>query len=193
MASIHIKTVNTFELAWSDKKSGGKRNGSFYNPSNIPIGYSSIGSYGQGDYNKPTGSVVVVKENDSSSGALKHPTDFIQVYQDKGSGAGKNGSFWLPVAPEGYCAMGLLCVEGYAKPSNSTVVCLHEDLVDPGAVGTLIWDDEKTGAHEDGGFWTIVPSPGSISTGTFAGAESHDSSDAQPLNAIKLSAVQSCS
>ncbi len=157
--------------------------GSFYNPVNIPVGYNSIGSYGQGNYDEPNGSVVIVKEEEA--GALVHPTGYTMVYQDKGSGASMDGSFWMPIPPKGYVAMGLVCVEGYDAPSTGMVVCLRDDLVTEATVGNLIWDDKKSGAKMDGGFWEINSAPGSIQTGVFAGASSHDASNAAPLYGIR--------
>lgn len=186
MASIEIKTVSSFELAWWDKKSGGDMDGAFYNPTNIPIGFSSMGSYGQGNYNSPDGSVLVVKELES--GALAYPTGFNLVYNDKGSGADLDGSFWEPIPPKGYVAMGILCVRGYDQPPTTSVVCLRSNLVVPSKVGSLIWSDKGTGAKMDGSFWNVVQ-VGGIQTGLFAGASGHSSDKAAPLYGINPSAV----
>lgn len=187
MAKIKISIVNSFELAWSDKGSGGDMDGAFYNPVNIPIGFHALGSYGQSNYDSPTGSMVVVKDNVPD--VLANPVDYQLIYKDSGSGADKDGSFWLPTPPEGYVAMGILCVSGYDKPSNSSVVCLRADLADPAETGNLIWNDKGTGADSDGSFWDIDISAGSVKTGSFAGASSYDASSAKPLYGISYRAL----
>lgn len=186
MAKIEILSVNSFELAWRDKGSGADMDGAFYNPMNIPIGFNAIGSYGQGNYSTPTGSILVVKEIES--GTLAYPVDFKLIYNDKGSGADMDGSFWEPIPPKGYVAMGILCVHGYNEPAKSSVVCLRSDLVVPATVGRLIWDDKGSGADMDGGFWDIS-TVGSIQTGAFAGASNYHSSNAAPLFGINHSVI----
>ncbi|KAF2519588.1 Vps62-related protein [Flavobacterium salilacus subsp. salilacus] len=183
MAKIKISIVNSFKLAWSDKGSGGDMDGAFYNPIDIPIGFHSIGSYGQSNYGSPSGSLVVVK--DIQDNVLEHPVDYKLIYTDKGSGADMDGSFWEPIAPDGYVAMGILCVAGYNKPDNAAVVCLREDLVEEAQVGNLIWSDKGTGADKDGSFWEVNVPTGSIKTGTFAGANNQSGSGAVPLYGIK--------
>lgn len=190
MAKIKIMTTSSFELAWCDKGSGGHMDGAFYNPVDIPIDYYSIGSYGQSNYNPPSGITLLVA--DDGDEAIKHPVDYTLVYKDSGSGANMDGSFWKPVPPDGYVAMGILCVSGYDKPKKSSVVCIRKDLVLPAVVGSLIWNDAGTGANMDGGFWNIdlpIGTPG-IKTGAFAGASSHEASEAVPLYAIKNEAVR---
>lgn len=186
MASIEIKIVSSFELAWCDKKSGGDMDGAFYNPTNIPVGFSSMGSYGQGNYNSPNGSVLVVKELET--GALAYPTGFNLVYSDKGSGADLDGSFLEPIAPKGYVAMGILCVRGYSQPPNTSVVCLRSDLAIPSKVGSLIWSDKGAGVNMNGSFWNVVQ-VGAIQTGLFAGVTGHSPDKAAPLYGINPSAV----
>ncbi|WP_440056554.1 Vps62-related protein (plasmid) [Pseudoalteromonas sp. T1lg65] len=182
MNKIEIARVKTFKLAWDDQKSGAGMNGAFYNPTDIPVGFYAIGSYGQGNYDAPNGSVVVVKQLDD--GALTHPQDYSLMYDDKKSGARLNGSFWLPIPQDGYVAMGIVCVEGYEKPSTDMVVCLRKDLVTKGSAGSPIWIDSHSGATMDGGFWNIDVEAGSINTGTFAGTQTHVSTGAKPLFGI---------
>ncbi|WP_262510437.1 Vps62-related protein [Flavobacterium arcticum] len=140
-----MSIVNSFELAWWDKGSGGNMDGAFYNPINIPIGFHTIDSYGQSNYDFPSGSILVVKDNVPD--VLAHPVDFKLIYKDTGSRASMDGSFWEPIAPEGYVAMGICCIPGYDKPDKSLVMCLRDDLVNAAKVGNLIWNDKGTGAN----------------------------------------------
>lgn len=187
MGKIEIKVIDSFEIAWKDQGSGGSMDGAFYNP-NVPLGFHSIGSYGQSNYAPPSGTIVVVKAIEE--GAIQNPIRFELVYNDRNSGSAMDGSFWLPIPPDGYTAMGILCVSGYNEPPTSSVVCLRNDLVSPADVGTLIWNDHRTASNMDGSFWHIRPTVGtSIQTGAFAGANGYDPAKAAPLFAINLSAV----
>jgi hypothetical protein len=82
---------------------------------------------------------IVVKEVDGS-GALEAPTGFTKIWDDTGSGAGANGSFWLPVAPDGYRALGVVAMAGHnTAPSTDDVRCVRSDLVVPAKAGGAIW------------------------------------------------------
>jgi len=82
--------------------------------------------------------VIVLKESDSS-GALAAPVDYTEVWNDKGSGSNNDGSFWRPVPPPGYVALGAVAQSGYGKPALDDVVCVREDLTTDGAIGSGIW------------------------------------------------------
>lgn len=181
MAQIEIQNCSAFELAWNDQGSGANMSGSFYNPV-LPAGYYSLGSYSQSNYDKPSGSVGIVRLLED--GAIAFPVDFKLIWNDQGSGANMSGSFWEPVPPKGYVAMGMLCIKGYDKPDPNTVqiVCLRADLTIQAEVGNLLWNDQGSGANANGSFWLINNPPGSIETGTlFAGQVGYDKPTKSPL------------
>jgi len=134
-----IAFVDTFEYRWHDGGSGQPLDGAYWHPV-TNNGFRALGSLGMNQYGNPTGqkAVMVVKARENSD-ALAEPLDYTLVWSDQGSGANNDGSFWNPVPPSGYIAMGTVAQRGYAKPSLSDVVCVRQDLTVVGEAGSLIW------------------------------------------------------
>jgi hypothetical protein len=148
---LNFSTTSKYDRKWWDKGSGAGMDGAFYRP--IPQqGYFILGDYGQGNYNPPNGTVLTIKveQDDPDQPALKVPEDFVQVYNDKGSGADEDGSFWAPIAPFGYVACGHVVQRGYNKPDVPELRCLRYDLAKSIVIaGNLIWNDKGSGANMD--------------------------------------------
>ncbi|MCW8961620.1 MAG: Vps62-related protein, partial [Ignavibacteriaceae bacterium] len=182
-----ITFSQAFQYRWNDIGSGGDYNGSFYHPITTD-GFFPLGSLGFREYYNPNGiwGVMVVKAKPGSN-ALAHPTDYILVYNDIGSGANDDGSFWTPVPPDGYVAMGTVAQSGYNKPSLTDVVCVREDLTVPGEAGAFIWIDQGTGANMWLGTWQIEPPVAGphenayLQTGTFVGWKHWNQPDVHPV------------
>ncbi|MFC1961886.1 Vps62-related protein [Chloroflexota bacterium] len=161
---LAITFTDTFKMAWNDKDSRGKYNGGFWKPV-PPAGYYALGFLGRSNYGNPNGNtaVIVVKDIDSS-GVLAAPKDYTQIWHDKGTGASWDGSFWQPVAPEGYVALGVVVVNGYNKPSLDAIRCVRKDLTANAKIGEMVWNDTNTrwaGFHEDPRYrfsaWKVAP------------------------------------
>lgn len=182
-----ITFSQTFQYRWDDQGSGGNYNGSYYHPV-TSNGFFPLGSLGFFGYSNPNGiwGVMVVKAK-AGSDALAHPTDYILVYNDAGSGANDNGSFWTPVPPPGYKAMGTVAQMGWGKPSLTDVVCVREDLTMSGEAGEFIWNDRGTGANNNFGSFKIAqPVIGPhenayLSTGTFVGWNYYEKPSTHPV------------
>jgi hypothetical protein len=182
-----ITYAQTYEFRWNDIGSGGSWDGSFYHPITTD-GFFSLGSLGFKNYYNPDNllGIMIVKAKPGSD-AIAHPTDYTLVYNDIGSGANSDGSFWTPVPPSGYKAMGLVAQTGYLKPSLTDVVCVREDLTIPGEAGAFIWNDVSTGANMSLGTWQIDPPIAGahenayLSTGTFVGWNSWNPPSTHPV------------
>jgi hypothetical protein len=189
---LEIQFVDQFELVWSDEGSGEKYYGAFYKPT-VTDNYYALGYYRQNNYSTPTGSVVVAKDLGANY-ALTRPDDYKLIWTDEGSGAKKNGAFWLPVPQPGYVALGLVVSSNYVKPSLDAVMCVRRDLTVPGKPGDQVWVDSGTGAKDDFGSWEINTPDVSrhenaayIAAGTFFGVASHTPPDCDPaLNCLSL-------
>jgi hypothetical protein len=177
VGDLTISYVDEFEYRWNDRKSKGIHNGSFWHPV-VPKGWHALGSLGFKGYYDPNGRewMIIVKESKEGSGALARPLDYVKEYDDRGSGADDNGSFWTPFCPCGYVAMGTVVNKGHnERPSLDEVMCVRKDLTKPGEVGDLVWNDEKTGAEYYLGAWRItIPDVrfherAYLETGTFVG------------------------
>jgi hypothetical protein len=173
-----IRYATQFTCRWHDGGSGGDYDGSFYHPVTSD-GFKALGSLAQRSWGC-TGLdgrqwMLVVKAVPGSD-ALAAPTGYIREYDDAGSGASLDGSFWTPVCPAGYVPMGTVAQSGYGAPSVDDVTCVREDLTRRGeAAADFAWIDEGTGASDYLGTWPITISnlafhgQAWLETGTFVG------------------------
>lgn len=186
-----ITYVDHFTLRWNDAGSGGDHDGSFYHPV-TKDGFFALGSLGLGPngYPNPNGTraVMVVKARPGHEDALKFPTDYEQIYNDANSGADMFGSFWRPIPPAGYVAMGtVVAANSWNKPSLTDVVCVRSDLVTTAEAGPLIYNDRGTGAYMYLSAWkTDQPDAGPhdmayLVTGTFVAVNTWDKPTASPM------------
>jgi len=188
-----ITYVDTFYYRWHDGGSGQPIDGAYYHPITTD-GFRAIGSLGQSGYNNPDGkkSIMAVKAKDGSD-ALAEPTDYTLVWNDKGSGSDNDGSFWIPVPPAGYVAMGIVAQRGYNKPALNDVVCVRADLTTIGEVGAFIWRYQILGIITQFSSWTIDPPDAGpheqayLATGTFVAVNSGTEPSIHPaMNVLKL-------
>ena len=187
VGELLITFCDVFQYRWDDRGSGGDYDGSYYHPL-PPADFKALGSLGFRSYYNPNGihAVMVVKAKPGSN-ALVAPLDYTLVYNDIGSGANDDGSFWTPVPPTGYIAMGTVAQSGYGKPSLNDVVCVREDLTIIGESGDFIWIDQGTGANMWLGTWKIDPPDAGphedayLATGTFVGWEHWNPPSAHPV------------
>ena len=177
---LFIQYVDQFAWIWDDSGSGADDNGSYWDPV-VPAGYYALGSIGRGNWSPPSdnAAVIVVKELEGS-GALAAPTGYTLIWQDSGSGADDNVSFWLPTPPSGYVACGVVAQQGGSEPSVDRVRCVRSDLTANATAGNWIWDDSGSGASSDFGSWEIEcpnvqNSAGKayLKAGTFVGTNSY--------------------
>jgi hypothetical protein len=107
-----------FQWMYDDRGIGSQMNGSFYRPTGVPDGWFILGDYGQGNYDPPNGSVLIVSliEDDPRKPALVAPHRWYPVWADHGTNKGNHGSFWQPIAPAGYVACGHVAQKGYEPP-----------------------------------------------------------------------------
>jgi hypothetical protein len=85
----------------------------------------------------------------SDPAALAPPTGFAWLLDDKGSGNFQNLNYWLPIAPDGYRAMGV-CFTNGDVPDVSSYWCVAERYCVP-CEQSSYWSDSGQGfAHHDG-------------------------------------------
>lgn len=154
---ITFGTTNVYTLMYWDKGSGATLDGAFYRPS-APSGYFILGDYAQGNYQNPSLPSLTIKvdNDDPVNPVLMPPIDFVQIWNDKGSGAEMDGSIWMPVAPQGYVALGAVSQTGYNAPDIAQLRCMRFDLVKSTPIGSLIWNDQGSGADEDVEIYSIT-------------------------------------
>jgi len=98
-------------------------------------------------------------------------SNFEHIYDDKGSGAHMNGSFYRPEPQEGFYILGDYA-QGDYHPPNGTVFTIkveNDDQKNPVLQAPedyiRIWTDHHSGAHEDGSFWAPKPPFGYVTCG----------------------------
>ena len=150
----------------------------------VTDGFRSLGSLCyEGSYN-PDGvhGVMVVKAKPGSN-ALAAPVDYTDWW-----GADPrwdNCSFWRPIPPTGYRAMGVVQWAGYNKPLLDAVTCVREDLTIMGEAGDFI--AELINGLYYHYFWKIEPPVSGphenayFSTGTFVSANAYSAPSIDPV------------
>lgn len=148
--------ISTFNKVWTIFEGGPDNAGAtFFEPTGIPEGFFMLGCYSQLN-NKPLfGSVLVAKDDDSSSsldivnGALKKPVDYTLVYSSKSQKIKQDqyGYIWLPTPPDGYKALGHLVTTSPDKPSLDRIRCVRTDFADQCEVNSWIWGPNKNLKH----------------------------------------------
>jgi hypothetical protein len=174
-----------FDFRWNDRESGGKYDGSFWQP-RPPKGFYALGGVGVKGYDDPSGKVAALcvraADGASSRAPLALPTGYDRIWKDSGSGAKHDGSCWRPKAPQGYVALGDVFNSGHdTPPPLEDAICVRADLTHDAVAGAFIWDDKDTGSDKDFGAWEIAPPPafsdptlGLFAAGTYVGVDSHD-------------------
>ncbi|XP_024403056.1 uncharacterized protein [Physcomitrium patens] len=126
--------VSLGNLLWSyNKKSNGSCLGftvadniSFWRP-DPPPGYVSVGDVAfTGDY--PDNQTVIVYRNDEDK--FEKPLGFNLVWRNWKDGSGSPISIWMPIAPDGYLAVGCVVCADYEEPQLDVVWCVHSDLTE---------------------------------------------------------------
>uniref|UniRef100_A0ACD5X6C9 Uncharacterized protein n=1 Tax=Avena sativa TaxID=4498 RepID=A0ACD5X6C9_AVESA len=116
----------------------------FFRPASVPDGFSLLGHYCQPNSRPLHGHLLLARAADpprSPQPPLCVPLDYELVWafhNASGGGAGSSCSgygrsdayFWLPVAPDGYRALGFLVTTDSGKPPLDDVRCVRADLTD---------------------------------------------------------------
>ena len=151
---LDIKIADSFSQVWSDVGSKAKMHCTVWRP-NPYFGYFILGDYAQGNYDRAVGAPLIVKPvNDNPERPLlMPPTGWKQVWNDKHGGAKEDGSFWEPIPPMGYHALGHVAFPGNKPddvPNIPNFRCVLADSLWPTNVRKEpIWTDKGSGAKKD--------------------------------------------
>ncbi|MCK9171601.1 MAG: Vps62-related protein [Treponema sp.] len=183
-----LSYTSKFSEKWNDAGSDGDEDASFWQPvSDTSNSWYPVGSLITNKHSDPSGSssVVILKDISDAQNILAAPTDYKYIWNDSGSDADDDGSVWLPVAPDGYVAMGVVVNSGHSKPSTNIIRCVKKEYVVDGQVGNKIYYDKGTDSDDNLGTWELTGSDNVqvadgqmfILPGTSVAAPSYDSSD----------------
>lgn len=134
-----MKQISTFTKVWATHEGGqDNRGATFFKPTQIPTGFHMLGCYCQPN-NKPLfGWVLAGKDDD---GVLAKPVDYILVWSSDSLNINQDGHgyIWLPIAPQGYVAVGHTITNSPIKPSLDEMRCVRSDLTEPCEEDNWIW------------------------------------------------------
>ena len=177
VGELTVTYVDSFNYIWHDEGSHAPNNCAFYHPV-VPDGYHALGSLGVPNWSSPNGkyAMMVVKEEDGSD-ALTEPTDYELIWEYKMRMIPYLviASFWKPIPPNGYVAIGMVVTKLDSVPPSDYIACVREDLTIEGEAGAYIWHDEDTGMPRNLGCWRVdQPDCGPhdycyLTAGTFVG------------------------
>ncbi|AES66087.2 DUF946 family protein [Medicago truncatula] len=144
LGELHVMQASTFSKVWGAYESGPDDQGaSVYEPTGLRYGYSMLGSYSQPN-NKPLfGYVLAAKDisGSTTNGTLKPPVDYTLVSNTASVMVDQDSPLyiWLPIAPDGYHAVGHVVTTTQDKPSPDKVMCVRADLTEQCESSTWIW------------------------------------------------------
>ncbi|XAR63372.1 hypothetical protein NMG60_11023284 [Bertholletia excelsa] len=148
LGGLQVCQVTSFTKVWSTREGGpGNLGSSFFEPSQVPEGFSVLGYYAQPN-NKPLfGWVLAGKDltGDPFRGALKMPVDFTLVWSSESLKIKQDGIgyIWLPNPPEGYKALGYVVTNSPTKPPLDKIRCVHSTFTDLCQRHNWIWGLRK--------------------------------------------------
>lgn len=180
---LMAKVTSSFTPRWNDAGSKASRDGGFWHPDS-ELDFRPVGSVGVGSHGDINGShsAMLIAPNPMATqkinaeglyeSPLASPIGYAQIWTDAGSKAKKNGSFWRPIPPHGYVALGDVAQHGWLPaPSVGDVWCVRRDLAVPASFGSpSVWDDKKSGSNRDVSVWEIKGGYGNIQPVTQLGA-----------------------
>lgn len=174
-----MQQISTFTKVWATYEGGPDNSGAtFFKPSQIPAGFFMLGCYCQPN-NRPLFGWVLVGKGDGddvvTGGALVKPVDYTLVWSSTKSLSKQDGYgyIWLPTAPEGYAAAGLIVTNSPEKPSLDEVRCVRSDLTETCENDNWIWGTDAASNSSDFNIYGLRPSSRGtqalgVSVGTFA-------------------------
>ncbi|XVE52763.1 hypothetical protein DITRI_Ditri02bG0149600 [Diplodiscus trichospermus] len=191
IGGIHVCQISSFTKVWATHEGGPDNLGAtFFEPSSIPDGYHMLGSYGQPNNSLLFGWVLAAKD-DTDETLLKQPTDYTLVWSSQSLKIKQdgNGFIWLPIAPEGYQALGHVVTNTQDKPSLEKIRCVRSDFTDQSENYSWIWGPSKEIDAKQFNFFSLRPSKRGlldmgVCVGTFVAQNPNDGSSA-PLACLK--------
>ncbi|CAM8968017.1 unnamed protein product [Rhodiola kirilowii] len=186
LGGLSVSQISTFNKIWASYEGGPANLGAaFFEPNSIPEGYFMLGCYAQPNSHPLFGWVLVAKCGPVDEGVLAEPLDYDLVWSSDNLKIKQDGFgyFWLPVAPQGYKAVGLVVTPTSQKPSLANVRCVRVDFTEQCEHDLLIWGQGRVADSNGFSCFSTRPSvrgtqaPG-VPVGTFV---IQNGSDTNPL------------
>ncbi|UCG43860.1 MAG: Vps62-related protein [candidate division WOR-3 bacterium] len=153
------------KFGWRWNTSGDHPHATFAHPA-VTDGFRPLGTLATPEFRHVGEEWAVVVKAKRGSDALRPPDDYRLLWSSEGvrprwrDKYDSPGSFWLPVPPTGYRALGIVVQQGFGKPSLDDVVCVRQDLTAPGELGGSVVTRQgrpDSWAGKDGTLWEARP------------------------------------
>ncbi|KAI7732943.1 hypothetical protein M8C21_032564 [Ambrosia artemisiifolia] len=142
LGGLEVCQVSSFNKIWATHEGGPDNLGAtFYEPSSMPEGFFVLGHYSQCN-NKPLfGWVLGAKPGASEPSSLAMPNGYSLVWTSESQKIKQdnNGYIWLPVAPDGYKAVGYVVTTSPDKPPLERIRCVRSDFTEIVEFDRWIW------------------------------------------------------
>jgi len=151
--SYRLETKESCDLnkQWTDSGSGADLDGNFYVPS-VANNVYIIGGFGSQTKGKSNCVTVVSLPANNPEGTpvlLVSPIEWKMIWNDKGSGAEKDGSMWEAIPPDSnYRCLGTVPQRTYKKPDIPNYRCVHNSLTEKVVSSELVWSDRGSNADK---------------------------------------------
>ncbi|KAF5806761.1 putative vacuolar protein sorting-associated protein [Helianthus annuus] len=192
LGGLEVYEALYFKKIWDTHSGGPKGLGaSFYEPTSIPSGFNLIGHYCKPNSIAMFATVLTAKDTtgDPSQGALKSPIDYTLIWTSKGLNVSQreDGYIWLPIAPNGYKAIGHIVTTSPVKPSLDKVRCVRSDFTDLTKVDKWIWGHKMLTSTSIVNLHTIKPKGRvlSVPAGMFLARNSSNTHELACLKMVK--------
>ncbi|GLT92722.1 hypothetical protein SLE2022_105460 [Rubroshorea leprosula] len=146
LGGLLVRRISSFTKVWAAYEGGPDNLGTtFFEPSEVPQGFFSLGCYSQPNNRPLYGWVLVAKDDTTDSSLLAMPVDYTLVWSSESLNIKKDGNayFWLPTPPDGYKPIGHVVTNSPVKPSPDKIRCVRTDFTDECESDTWIWGPQK--------------------------------------------------
>lgn len=172
-SGLQVCQVVSLNKIWATNEGGPDNLGAtFFEPSQMPQGFSMLGCYSQPNNRMLYGWVLAGK--DETGEALTKPVDYTLVWSSESLQIKQEGVgyIWLPTPLDGYKALGCVVTTSPEKPSLEKVRCVRSDLTDDCQIDKWIWGQGKESDPNGFNVFSLRPSNRGtqamgVSVGTF--------------------------
>ncbi|WOL09557.1 hypothetical protein Cni_G18310 [Canna indica] len=148
-----FEAVTNFKLIWWNRGTSFRKKISIWRPVVSP-GMVFLGDIAVQGYEQPNSAIALHDPGDESF--LKAPQDFQLVGRAKKQKGTETISFWFPVPPPGFVALGCIASKGSPKSDEISLLrCIRSDMVTGDQFADeSIWDTSETRISEPFSLWS---------------------------------------
>jgi hypothetical protein len=106
-------------------------------------------------------------------------TEFVNIWDDRGSGSNRNGGFFRPKTTNNFYSLGDMAIGGYDPAGHAVAVVRdrsnNQDILVAPTDYTFYYNDAGSGSNRDGSMWHPTCPTGYVAMGSMAGVNSKPS------------------